>query len=154
VTLAAHYLDSVPRTEAQFYNKITMTTTSTQSTAFGDATTDVNLVGNMTGCLIKSQTVPSTTVAYNAGTVDQFRIQNNGETLQVWDWIEAQNPKIFTGQNFNGNNDDGVTALDNFRYIDMSKEPIPAGSKINFGVMAGVASETVTLIPFQSVPFR
>jgi hypothetical protein len=155
ISFAAHFLDGIPRTEAQYYNVTDLTTSGIDSTAYGNATADINLVGNMTGLMVRSTTIPGAAVAYNRGTVQEVRVQDNGETLAVWDWYESQNPKIFTGQYVGAleGSPGNTSILDNYRYIDMSKEPIAAGHKVSIVVNAGVTAEAVSVIPFQSVPF-
>ena len=90
------------------------------------------------------------------GTVQQVRIQANGNTLLAYEWYEIQNPGIFNGQMFNSLEESpaNTSILDNYRWLSLAKEPIPAGARVQMDIMAGVTSEEVRTIQMQQVPFR
>ena len=90
------------------------------------------------------------------GTIQQVRVQGNGNTLLVYEWAEIQNPGIFNGQMFNSLEESPATTgiLDNYRWLSLAKEPIPAGTRVQMDVMAGVDSSTIRTLQVQPVPFR
>jgi len=90
------------------------------------------------------------------GTIQQVRIQGNGNTLLVYEWAEIQNPGIFNGQMFNSLEESpaNTSILDNYRWLSLAKEPIPAGTRVQTDIMAGVDSETIRTVQMQQVPFR
>ena len=47
-----------------------------------------------------------------------------------------------------------TSILDNYRWLSLAKEPIPAGTRVQTDIMAGVDSETIRTVQVQQVPFR
>ena len=156
ISITAEYLDGIPRNEALYYSEFSKNTDGVDSSSFGNWSQTTNLVGNMTGVLINSPTIPGGSTLMEDGTVQQLRIQGNGNTLLTYEWSEIQNPGIFNGQMFNALEESPATTgiLDNYRWLSLAKEPIPAGTRVQMDIMAGVDSEAIRTIQMQQVPFR
>ena len=156
ISITAEYLDGIPRNEALYYNEFSKNTDGVDSSSFGNWTQTTNLVGNLTGCLFNSPTIPGGSTLMEDGTIQQVRVQGNGNTLLVYEWAEIQNPGIFNGQMFNSLEESPATTgiLDNYRWLSLAKEPIPAGTRVQMDVMAGVDSSTIRTLQVQQVPFR
>ncbi len=156
ISITAEYLDGIPRNQALYYNTFSENTSGTDSTSFGNWSQTTNLVGNMTGCLFFSTTIPGGSTLMEDGTIQQVRIQANGNTLLAYEWNEIQNPGIFNGQMFNSLEESpgNTSILDNYRWLSLAKEPIPAGARVQMDVMAGVNAEAIRTIQMQQVPFR
>ena len=156
VSITSEYLDGIPRNEALYYSEFSKNTDGVDSSSFGNWTQTTNLVGNMTGMLFNSPTIPGGSTLMEDGTIQQVRIQGNGNTLLVYEWSEIQNPGIFNGQMFNALEESPATTgiLDNYRWLSLAKEPIPAGTRVQTDIMAGVDSSAIRTVQVQQVPFR
>ena len=91
------------------------------STGAYNVALDATFGGNVIGFLIYSTTIPTTSA--DTCTVKKFRIKVAGDIVfeDIWETLSAQTPYP----------EDSTlrSILDNYVYVDLSKQPIPAGQR-------------------------
>ena len=156
LSLTAHFLQNIVRRETMYYQEFSRNTSGVDDTTLNNWSQDINLIGNLTGILMRTSTVQGGATLIEDGTIQQIAIDVNGQQQSTWEWHEiAGIPKVFGGQYYSGleESPDSVAILDNYRYLPMQKEPIPAANKVTVRAMAGVDAEAFRTVPIQQIPF-
>lgn len=154
LSLTAHYLDNTARRETMYYQEFQKNTSGVDNE--NNWSQDIDLIGNMTGVLIRTTTVQGGAVLIENGTIQEIAVEVNGQKVATWEWSEISAlPKIFNGQSYDSLMDspDSTAILDNYRYLPIQKEPIPAGNRVTLRIKAGVDAEAVRTLAIQQIPY-
>jgi len=112
------------------------------STAAYNTALDVSFTGTITGFLIYSTTIPTTTA--DTATVKKLRIKVDGDIVfeDIWENLSAQTPYP----------EDSTlrSILDNYVFVDFTKAPIEAGRRVELEIMSD-DTNTVKIIPILRV---
>jgi len=108
------------------------------STGAYNTALDVSFAGDLTGFLVYSTTIPTTTA--DTATVKKLRIKVGGDIVfeDIWENLSAQTPYP----------EDSTlrSILDNYIFIDLRKAPIAAGSRVEIEIWSD-DTNTVKIIP-------
>ena len=154
LSLTAHYLDNTARRETMYYQEFQKNTSGVDNE--NNWSQDIDLIGNMTGVLIRTTTVAGGATLIEDGTVQEVSVEVNGQKVSTWEWSEISAlPKVFAGQSYDSLMDspDSTAILDNYRYLPIQKEPISAGNRVTLRIKAGVDAEAVRTLAIQQIPF-
>ena len=154
LSLTAHYLDNVARRETMYYQEFQKNTSGVDNE--NNWSQDIDLIGNMTGVLIRTSTVAGGSTLIEDGTIQEVAVEVNGQKVSVWEWHEISAlPKVFTGQSYADleEDPDSTAILDNYRYLPIQKEPIGAGNRVTLRIKAGVDAEAIRTLAVQQIPF-
>ena len=156
LSLTAHYLQNTARRETLYYQEFSKNTSGVDDTTLNNWSQDINLIGNLTGVLMRTSTVAGGSTLIEDGTIQQIAIDVDGQNIQTWELHE--NPattKVFGGQYYGDleESPDSTAILDNYRYLPMQKEPVPSGKRVTVRAMAGVDAEAFRTVPIQQIPF-
>ena len=143
-------------TGVETINISTVTTSGTGSTSFDNGNYTFVTEGQMIGALVFQTTIAAGAVVLTASTIRELGIYVDDTLKSHLDFnVETQGmPNMTRGQTFNNQakSPNDLTILDNFRWLPFSREPIPAGSRVRFGINAGITAEAVRIMTVQTIP--
>jgi len=108
------------------------------------------VLGDLIGVLIFSTTIP--TNVSNTVTCEKIKIFVDGVPQVERNWRELQGDAKRGMQAAVFASPGNRTIHDNYAYLDLQDDPIPAGTRIEIDIYAGVANEAFHLIPVYLVP--
>jgi len=108
------------------------------STGAYNTALDVSFGGNVVGFLIYSTTIPTTTATTT--TVAKLRIKAGGDIIYEDNWAGL------AAQTFYPEESTLRSVLDNYVYLDFSKQPIPAGTRVELEIYSD-DTNTVKILP-------
>ena len=99
VSLTGLFLNNIPRRETLHYTEFQKNTSGIDDTSLNNWDQDINLVGNLTGILMKTETVAGGATTIERGTIQQIAIDVDGTEKENFEFHEISAiPKIFSGQ--------------------------------------------------------
>jgi len=107
------------------------------------------VIGDLVGCLIFSTTIP--TNVSNTVTVEKIKVFVDGVPQIERNWRELQAEAKRGMQSAVFASPGNRTIHDNYALLDLQDDPIPAGTKVEIDVYAGVVNEAFHIIPLYLV---
>jgi len=144
-TLTVAELSSDATLEPTYFHAVEIPATTASVTGWGNFT-DFPQPGDLHGVLLYSTTIPTATS--EVATIQELMLVIDGMRAFHANWHELKGdaPSHAT---FADPAD--ATFIDNYAYIDLSKDPVPAASSVRLDVNAGVANEAYRVIPIYRV---
>jgi hypothetical protein len=146
LSATAHFLEGIPRREALHYTEFQVNTAGIDDTSLNNWTHLLDLVGDAIGVLLFETTVNSASVLFEDGTLQQVAVDVDGTEKLNYEWHEISAlPKIFAGQAYNNfaASPNSLALIDNYKFLPLMREPIPAKSQMKIRAMAGITAEAV-----------
>jgi hypothetical protein len=125
----------------EYYHLVEIPVTTASSTGWGNFI-DLPQPGRLMGILLYSTTIPTTTS--DTATISEVMVVVNGSRAYHRRWLEIK-ADAATHDTLASPAD--ASFIDNYAYIDFSKDPIPADAEVRLDINAGVASEAIRVIP-------
>jgi len=147
-TLTVAEISSDKALEGKYYHIVRMPGTTAAATGYGNRV-KLPQVGELHGIMFYSATIP--TNASETATVQRVTIEVDGHKLIEREWHEMYADSHTGGNQPTFASPGDCTVTDNYALIDLSNDPIPAASKVEVDIDAGVASSTFVVIPIYRV---
>lgn len=156
LSIGYHALDGIPRNYSLHYTEFTRNTVGTGSSSGDNWIHEFTALGDITGILFFSTSIPGGAVTINLGTLNELYIKVNGIQKLHKDWVDMSNMNLTRGTAYHDllASPGDISILDNYRFLSFEREPIPQGSKVELKVMAGVTAEEIRDLVIQRIPFK
>jgi len=106
---------------------------------------DLPQPGDLHGILFWSTTIP--TVTSDTVSIEKVMVVIGGSRAFETHWFEMKADSRI-GSGIAGYEDPGdVSFIDNYAYLDLSDDPIPAAETVTLDIYAGVAGDAIRIIP-------
>jgi len=147
LTVAEIYSDKVLKDK--YLHAVELPGTTLATTGFGTRM-NINVIGDLIGILFYSTTIP--TVTSEVATIQDVDIYLDGvkEISRSWQELHAEAASGMQAAVFGSPGDRSL--IDNYAWLDLSRDPIPKATPCEVDINAGVANEAFRITPVFLIP--
>jgi len=132
----------------KYYHYVTIPLTLAATTGYGNFV-DLPQPGDLHGILFYNSTIPTKTS--DTASVQKVMVVIDGARAYEASFHEMKADSIPGSGHDTGDSPADTSFIDNYCLLDLRKDPVPAASTVKLDINAGVASDTVRIIPIYLV---
>jgi len=143
-TITVAELSSDVTIEPKYYHFVEIPFTLAAATGYGNFI-DLPQPGDLHGILFYNTTIPTKTA--ETPSIEKVMVIVDGARAFESSFYEMKADSVHGSGHDTGDSPADVSFIDNYLYLDFSKDPIPKASTVELDIFAGKASDAIRIIP-------